>query len=775
MTNTVAMGDELRDHVILLLEARGYRVEREVRFDTKRVDVVVHIEDQPAQQIFAIECRNYDRNLRQDEVEQVYAAHLSLFQQRKIDGIWIVAKRDFSPEAGNYARNQPGLTLFSLAEFEEVQFRFRRYVRQLMEMFTEEDLEHYYIQQRYGDGGRLSDYVLGWVDGNNPRPIAILGGYGMGKTSFCKYLVAHLGHRYLENLSHRVPIYIRLSEIAKEQDLDGLVSKMLASRYRLANYNFQDVMSLNKRGKFVFIFDGFDEMKHALTWEQFTFNFTQINRTVSGLSRVIIAGRPNAFLSDAEHSWALRGTRISGERNWRMPDSPEYEELTIQQFSYDDSVVFLRRYLERDSIKSGVALNEETNNWISGRIAEFTAMRHREDFARPVHLKIFAGLATNRNFVLKDVSVYELYDIATRATLGREMEKFERLAISEEKRSIFIQEVAWWLWEKSGGRELNFNPDEVPRSILRKVVTAEQQELDDGILRELFSGAFIERKFGNNFYFAHRSFLEFFIARELAAPKLQHALGTIDSVINEEILYFLRTSGRFEKFVSVALQLMLRYVGELKLALVNAIHDFIFETEERKAAYLSANAQQHIPLLFKILPLYNAANDSSALTVFRSLIDSDLRSDMEERRQSAFYFIVDAILYNLQNPSFASAIADVVRAMAMDVKISALRARSIDSSLPRMRFARENLLEYGLLRYSNVAAELGLDGMPRLLVDFGRLYNELAEVRKPKITISNRKEAVLPNVYIYAISVAELPLSAADQRLLAQVIRDGAF
>jgi hypothetical protein len=774
MTNTVAVGDELRDHVILLLEARGYRVEREVRFDTKRVDVVVHIEDQPAQQTFAIECRNYNRNLRQDEVEQVYAAHLSLIQRRKIDGIWIVVKKDFSPEAGNYARNQPGLTLFTLAEFEEVQFRFRRYVRQLMEMFAEEDLEHYYIQQRYEDG-LLSEHVLDWVDGNDAKPIAILGGYGMGKTSFCKYLVAHLGNRYLENQSHRVPIYIRLSEIAKEQDLDGLVSKMLASRYRLANYNFQDVMSLNKRGKFVFIFDGFDEMKHALTWEQFTFNFTQINRTVTGASRVIIAGRPNAFLSDAEHSWALRGTKISGDRNWRMPDSPEYEELTIQQFSYDDSIVFLRRYLERDSIKHGVELDAATHTWISGRIAEFTAMRHREDFARPVHLKIFAGLATNRNFVLKDVSVYELYDIATTATLGREMEKFERLAISEEKRSVFIQEVAWWLWEKSSGRELNFNPDEVPRSILRKVVTAEQQELDDGLVRELFSGAFIERKFGNNFYFAHRSFLEFFIARELAAPQLKHALGTIDSVINEEILYFLKTSGRFDKFVSYAMVLMLRFVGELKLTLINAIHAFLSESDDRKTTYLSAHAQQHIPLLFKVLPLYNAGDDQAALAVFRSLIDSDLRSDMEERKQNAFYFIVDAILYNLQNAVFAPAIADVVRAMAQDVKINDLRARAIDNSLPRMRFARENLLEYGMLRYSNVAAELGQDGMPRLLVDFGRLYNELAEVRKPKITVSNRKEAVLPNVYVYSISVAALPLSTADQRLLVQVIRDGAF
>lgn len=163
MTNTVAVGDELRDHVILLLEARGYKVEREVRYDTKRIDVVVHIEDQPAEQRFAIECRNLDRNLRQDDVEQIYGAHLSLISQGKIDGIWVVVKRDFSPEARNFARNQPGLRLFSIAEFEEQQFRFQRYVRQLMEMFSEEDLEHYYIPQRYGDGTLLSDRILEWL------------------------------------------------------------------------------------------------------------------------------------------------------------------------------------------------------------------------------------------------------------------------------------------------------------------------------------------------------------------------------------------------------------------------------------------------------------------------------------------------------------------------------------------------------------------------------------------------------------------------------------
>jgi hypothetical protein len=97
-----------------------------------------------------------------------------------------------------------------------------------------------------------------------------------------------------------------------------------------------------------------------------------------------------------------------------------------------------------------------------------------------------------------------------------------------------------------------------------------------------------------------------------------------------------------------------------------------------------------------------------------------------------------------------------------------------DLHLGEAKFARENLVEYGLLRHFKVAAEPGQEGSPRLLVDFGRLHNKLTDARKPNITISNRKEAVLP-AHVFPISVSELPLSSADQRLLAHVIRDGAF
>lgn len=66
--NTVAIGDDLRDHVISLLEARAVKVEREIRLGVKRVDVLATFEDDLERRRIAIECKNLDRNLGQQDV-----------------------------------------------------------------------------------------------------------------------------------------------------------------------------------------------------------------------------------------------------------------------------------------------------------------------------------------------------------------------------------------------------------------------------------------------------------------------------------------------------------------------------------------------------------------------------------------------------------------------------------------------------------------------------------------------------------------------------------
>lgn len=773
LRSTTEIGDELRDHVIDLLEARGVPVEREIRLGTKKIDVLACIEDDFEDRDIAVECKNYDKNLGQEDVTKIYAEYLSLLQRNEIDGIWIIVRRDFSADAKNWARDQQGLTLFTLAQFEERQFGFKRFVRQVAELFQDQHLDQYYIQQRLSQEEFLIDRIRAWIESDDTRPVAILGGYGMGKTSFCKYLIHELAQEYLKDQSKRVPIYVRLAEIAKEQELDGLLGKMLASRYRLTNYNFQDIMSLNQRGKFVFIFDGFDEMKHALTWDLFKYNFSQINRTVAGDARVIIAGRPNAFLSDAEHSWALRGTRIAGDQKIKLPDWPEYHELTIQPFSQSEAQDFLRQYLLQNLLTRGDAVSEDNLSWIESRVEEFDALVHREDFARPVHLKIFADIATNRSIKLKDFSIYELYDLSTQETIGREMEKAERLPISGEKRARFLEDVGWWLWEKESGRALNFNPSEVPQGIVRRVLSAEQQINDEGLLRELFSGAFIERKFGDNFYFAHRSFLEFFVAKRLERASSERlALGVINTVVNEEILFFLKSGRSFRPFIEYVVTLMERYAGELKLILLEEMH----RTFDREEYVRSPSAQQHVDLIFKALPLYDPSDEEKALETFVNLITQDLPSrasqgGFTERAQDAFYFIVDAILFYSSKPEFRSAIEQVASFLVSRIDFPYLRRARQEGFVARRRVRRAHLFEYALVSFSS-ATLTGAREDASISIDFGRMLEDLSEARKPKITVANRGLPIAAGQFLFIFPASGLPLSANDRDLLVDILRE---
>ncbi len=273
MKSTTQIGDELRDYVMMLLEADGHNVTREVRVNTKKIDLLLKLDDEFYTRSVAIECKNLSNTISQSDLVGIYGDYLSLLEANSIDEVWVIARGHFSPEAHNWARERGRFHIFTLADFEERNEGFRSYVRQVVGIFQENALDTYYVPQRLSDGTPLSNRVTDWIADDDARPLALLGGYGMGKTSFCHFLVDQLGQRYLADPTARVPIYVRLSDIAKEQDLDGLIAKTLAQRYAVKNYHFNKFQRLNRAGKFVVIFDGFDEMKHALSWSEFKYNF----------------------------------------------------------------------------------------------------------------------------------------------------------------------------------------------------------------------------------------------------------------------------------------------------------------------------------------------------------------------------------------------------------------------------------------------------------------------------------------------------------------------
>lgn len=736
MSNT-HVGDVLRDYVIELLEADGQRISREQRINVKKVDIVLIQDDDFVQRRIAIECKNLSHNVSQRETNEVYADYLSLLNQGLIDEIWLISSSDFSPEAKNYAESQRGLHAITLAQFEDNLNGFRRYCRQIREIFAEDRLDKYYLQQKISTGSSLHTTISSWISGNSKKPVAILGGYGMGKTSYCRYLVSTLADAYLLEPRSRVPVYIKLSDIAKQQDIEGLIAKSLASRYRIKNYYFSNFSALNALGRFVLIFDGFDEMKHALSWADFQYNFQQIHTLIRGEAKVLVAGRPNAFLSDDEHSWALRGTRSAGSQLFRIPGAPEYDELEISPFSEPDTKEFISRYLQsRIAPDASGQITPEQAAWIDSRIASFEKVKLGSDLLRPVHTKIFADIASNPSVELKDYNVFELYSLAAAQISEREASKPERRFVDALERQDIVERLAWWLWDTYQGRSLNFSPRSIPRQVLGdKIFKANPDSEDDAVYREVFSGSFLERKFGKNYFFAHRSFLEFFVAKYISYAR-NHLipLSAISRNMNPEIMRFMIDGGIVSDILEYCLVSMERYSGEINPILLEKIFDFS-QTRDLSSLQISTRS-----ILNYARPLVEV--DDAQITYLEKRAEGDLTSKISETRESSLYYLFDIIRRHGAGAKFSALIEKILRVCAMSVNWSHWKlTKNKELSVPKLHFSRSDLREFIFLRQSRITAERTRDGRPILYFDIDRIFADLHEVRAPKIVLSGS----LPN------------------------------
>lgn len=722
--STTAKGDALRDQVIELLEAEGHKVSREVRVSSKKVDVLLEIDEEFRPQTIAIECKNLSKNMSQTELNAIYADYLSLLDEGEITSIFVIARLDFSPEAKLYATKRRGhLEIFTIKEFEDNLLGYRKYCRNVRDLFSEAGLENYYIKSSIEGGGTLHDQIVEWIASPTTTPVAILGGYGMGKTSYCKFLTRELADKYLDDSANRVPIYVKLSDIATQTDVDGLIAKTLADRYSTKNYSYAKFKKLNRAGKFVVIFDGFDEMKHALSWTDFKYNFSQIHTLLEGRAKIIVAGRPNAFLSDDEHAWILRGQRISGDQVIRMPDAPEYQELTLAAFTEAEINDFLRKYLHHRHPQQ-LTEKAEIETWISGRIADFDKIRENGVLHRPVHLKIYADIAADPAVKLESFTTYGLYSIATSRISEREGEKVVRKQIDAEKRQAVIERIAWWLWDTYDGRRLYFSPDVVPASIIGRDLLEDPLYERDALYREIFTGSFLERKFGENYYFSHRSFLEFFVATRLEkAERLSITASSVFKNLNPEILEFLRQSPGYQDFLAYVDRGMQRFSGEIPLPILEEVYLF----REQKGL---ADVQLPIQVLLQYYGFLRSEHiDIQSLS---RMIATDIVSKNQEHRETAIYFA----LFLLRTRFDRDVLLGLLRSLAKIVSWPTRAGTASGMNMTKYSFSRQNIGEYVFVRFARIAAEKSRDGNPIISFDYTRAFDEIRDKRAPKIVVA---------------------------------------
>jgi predicted NACHT family NTPase len=109
-------------------------------------------------------------------------------------------------------------------------------------------------------------------------------------------LASILAATSIANPSDRIPVLVRLGELAEESRLDGLFGTLLASRYRVENYHYELLRKLNRAGRLLIILDALDEMKHGMTIAAFRREIGRLFELHEGDSRLLLLGRPNALV-----------------------------------------------------------------------------------------------------------------------------------------------------------------------------------------------------------------------------------------------------------------------------------------------------------------------------------------------------------------------------------------------------------------------------------------------------------------------------------------------
>ena len=357
--------------------------------------------------------------------------------------------------------------------------------------------EHYIPSRCHnekGDNqGLLHDYVLEWLNDRNRELLAVLGDYGIGKTSFCyKFACDMTGSEY-------VPVVVELKTVMAEGWRE-VIQKEVRSR---AGDSTQSP---------VLILDGFDELSLIFDKETVLEEIENLSSTTQEYKKVILTSRTQFFRSEYEEREILVRKKSLG-LGPRSMTHPRFERIYISLF--DDEQI--KRYLDLSLGK------EKSEKFWNETVEEIFDVK---DLARrPILIELIVNDLEAVQNIAGKVTPGKIYRIVTKRWQEREREE-QRLPQSivlkrEEKKipkdiMLFMEELAYWMFTQEKDR-LHFN---TLKDAINKYFDDETKKMLrlslDNLDYQIRNCSFLSRHAQGYYSFAHRSFIEYFVAGKLA-------------------------------------------------------------------------------------------------------------------------------------------------------------------------------------------------------------------------------------------------------------------
>lgn len=279
----------------------------------------------------------------------------------------------------------------------------------------------------------LTNYIEDFLANNEAKSIAILGGYGTGKTTYCEILAANLAEKRLKiGETNYIPILIKLRDWSlldrDNIDLHTLITKLVLEKYGLNSFDYYTFMKWVEDDQFCWIIDGLDELPHSSVYDQAAGYLRQLEPLLKCKSKLILTCRTE-FFSSVKVEQEVLGKKLS-------------KIIYLELFEEHQISEFLQCYVP-------LMMNSEIDwEFYYNRIYGEDKIFDLEDLAtRAIHLAMILEILPEIEDDF-DFTVYNIYERFLRRRLS-DKNLSKDILIIEDSRILMLQKLAWELFLKN--------------------------------------------------------------------------------------------------------------------------------------------------------------------------------------------------------------------------------------------------------------------------------------------------------------------------------------
>ncbi|MEO0532819.1 MAG: NACHT domain-containing protein [Cyanobacteria bacterium P01_A01_bin.123] len=343
--------------------------------------------------------------------------------------------------------------------------------------------------------GWIEGYLDLWLDDPAKEHISVLGEFGTGKTWFAFHYAWKALQRYGEAKQRglerpRLPLVVPLRDYAKAVSVESLFSEFFFRKHEIPIPGYSAFEQLNRMGKLLLIFDGFDEMAARVDRQQMINNFWELAKVVVPGAKVILTCRTEHF-PEAKEGRALLNAELQASTKDLTGETPQFEVLELEKFNDEQ----IRQVLSHQAKPSTV-------EQIMGN-PQLLDLAHRPVLTELI-LEALPDIEAG-----KPVDMSRVYLYAVRHKMERDI-KAERTFTSMADKLYFMCELSW---EMLSTDRMSINYREFPDRIRKLFGPAVEEQKDlDHWHYDMMGQTMLIRNAEGDYTPAHRSLLEFFVA-----------------------------------------------------------------------------------------------------------------------------------------------------------------------------------------------------------------------------------------------------------------------